>query len=161
MTYYNLIESPIGQLLVTSDGQSLTGLYMENHNGGRSISPEWKRDPSKFLDVERQLSAYFKGDLGKFELDLRMEGTEFQESVWELLKAIPFGETTSYGQLARKLGAPNASRAVGAAVGKNPISIIVPCHRVLGSGGAITGFAGGIGRKRHLLDLESKVLIEV
>ncbi|HVT11301.1 MAG TPA: methylated-DNA--[protein]-cysteine S-methyltransferase [Fimbriimonadaceae bacterium] len=156
MTYYDTFDSPIGTLLATSDGESLTGIYMENHKGGPKIGPGWRREPDRFADIRRQLADYFAGRRQVFDLPLALIGTPFQKQVWDELLAIPFGETTTYGTIARKLGEPNASRAVGAAVGKNPISIVVPCHRVLGSSGAITGFAGGLDRKRRLLDLESK-----
>jgi len=155
MVYYELIPSPIGQLLVTSDGESLTGLYLENHQGGPSISPEWKCDPAKFSAAREQLDGYFAGRRKEFDLPISVTGTKFQKAVWKELLTIPYGGTETYGGLARRLGDPKASRAVGTAVGRNPISIIVPCHRVLGTGGAITGYAGGVDRKRALLDLES------
>jgi methylated-DNA-[protein]-cysteine S-methyltransferase len=156
MTYYDLIESPIGQLLVTGDGVNLTGIYMENHKSGPTIASAWVRDPTRFDPVRQQLEDYFSGRRSSFDLAIVFEGgTEFQRSIWAELSAIPYGGTVSYGDLARKVGAPKASRAVGAAVGKNPISVVVPCHRVVGSGGAITGYAGGLARKRKLLELES------
>jgi len=155
MVYYELIPSPIGQLLLTSDGESLTGLYLENHKGGPSIGPAWKRDPSKFSAARDQFDGYFAGIRRAFDLPISLKGTEFQEAVWKQLLTIRHGETVTYGDLARRLGDAKASRAVGTAVGRNPISIIVPCHRVLGIGGAITGYAGGVEKKRMLLDLES------
>ncbi|HTQ09463.1 MAG TPA: methylated-DNA--[protein]-cysteine S-methyltransferase [Fimbriimonadaceae bacterium] len=156
MVYFELIPSPIGQLLVTANGESLTGLYLENHKGGPAVQPAWRRDPAKFAAAKEQLARYFAGDLESFDLPISLEGTPFQMSVWKLLQEIPYGQTTTYGEIARQLGDPNASRAVGTAVGRNPISIIVPCHRVLGAGGTITGYAGGVERKRALLDLESR-----
>lgn len=159
MIYYDFIPSPIGQLLVTSNGDKLTGLYLENHKGGPSIEPSWVRDAERFASVRDQLADYFDGGLTRFDQDLDLEGTEFQRAVWDLLLEIPYGETVSYGYLAKRLGAPHASRAVGAAVGRNPISIIVPCHRVVGSGGAITGYAGGVERKKALLKLEQAALL--
>jgi methylated-DNA-[protein]-cysteine S-methyltransferase len=155
MTYYDLIESPIGQLLLTSDGNNLTGIYMENHKGGRSIASDWCRDSNRFDAAREQLGDYFSGKRSSFELPVAFEGgTEFQQAIWAELLAIPFGKTVSYGELARKIGAPKSSRAVGTAVGRNPISVVVPCHRVVGAGGAITGYAGGVARKRQLLELE-------
>lgn len=154
MTYYDLIDSPVGQLLITGDGEAVTGIYLENHKGGPAIEESWRRDPSRFTEARDQLAEYFAGTRREFALPLKLDGTAFQKSVWELLKQIPFGETVSYGDLAKTLDAPNASRAVGSAVGRNPVSIVVPCHRVLGSAGAITGYAGGVDRKRILLELE-------
>jgi methylated-DNA-[protein]-cysteine S-methyltransferase len=155
MTVYDMIDSPIGQLLVTADDDGLTGIYMENHKGGPAVASDWRRDPSKFREVSEQLRAYFAGELTEFNVPLNLRGTQFQKAVWTQLQTIPFGHTATYGDLAKTLGAPNASRAVGSAVGRNPVSIVVPCHRVLGAGGAITGYAGGVTRKRTLLELES------
>jgi len=154
MPYFDLIPSPIGQLLLTSDGGGLTGLYLENHKGGPEVRPSWRREPTRFAEVREQLAGYFAGRRRIFDLALALEGTPFQMSVWKLLQEIPYGRTMTYGELARRIGDANASRAVGTAVGRNPVSIIVPCHRVLGVGGAITGYAGGVDKKRALLDLE-------
>ncbi len=154
MIYFDTIPSPIGHLLVTSDGVNLTGLYLENHKGGPSIDRNWSQDSSKFGGVKSQLASYFAGNLKKFDVAIRTGGTEFQRAVWKQLDGIPFGETLTYGEIAKRLGDPHASRAVGTAVGRNPVSIIVPCHRVVGSHGAITGYAGGLERKRFLLDHE-------
>ncbi|HWA82291.1 MAG TPA: methylated-DNA--[protein]-cysteine S-methyltransferase [Fimbriimonadaceae bacterium] len=156
MIYYDTFDSPIGTLLATSDGERVTGIYMENHKGGPIIGPEWRRDPGRFAETRRQIGEYFAGRRRAFDLPLALSGTPFQKQVWDELLAIPYGGTTTYGAIAKKLGDPNASRAVGTAVGRNPISIVVPCHRVLGSSGAITGFAGGVDKKRQLLDLESQ-----
>jgi methylated-DNA-[protein]-cysteine S-methyltransferase len=111
-------------------------------------------DPDAFADVVTQLDAYFAGTLAEFDVDLRLDGTEFQRRVWAALQTIPYGETRSYGQIAAHIGSPAASRAIGLANGRNPISIIVPCHRVIGSSGSLTGYGGGIERKRALLELE-------
>jgi methylated-DNA-[protein]-cysteine S-methyltransferase len=154
MTYYDIFDSPVGLLLVTGDGANVTGLYLEDHKGGPAVADDWKRDADRFVAVREQLRDYFAGKLQSFDLPLKMRGTGFQEAVWAELKAIPLGKTVTYGDLAGKLGRPKASRAVGAAVGRNPVSIIVPCHRVLGSGGSMTGYAGGVERKRKLLALE-------
>src|SRR4051812_3272697 len=116
MIYYDIIASPIGQLLVTSDGESLTGLYLENHKGGPSVAPDWRRDPSRFESARKELDAYFERGLTRFGQPLSLKGTEFQRAVWDLLAKIPYGETVTYGDLAKRLGLPNASRAVGAAV---------------------------------------------
>lgn len=162
MTVYTLHPSPIGDLLLVGDpepdgtgaGVVLRGLYMEEHRHGPAVDPAWVRDDAAFADVERQLDEYFRAGRRTFDLDLAPRGTAFQQAVWNQLRLIPPGETTTYGELARRVSKPAASRAVGAAVGRNPISIIVPCHRVVGSSGALTGFAGGLERKRTLLALE-------
>jgi methylated-DNA-[protein]-cysteine S-methyltransferase len=148
--YYLHIPSPIGELLLTSNGTALTGLYMEPHEVGDG----WKRDDGVLQLAAEQLRAYFAGDLRDFDLPLSLSGTEFQRRVWTALRGIPYGETISYGELARRIGRPSASRAVGAANGCNPISIIVPCHRVIGADGTLTGYGGGLDRKRWLLGHE-------
>ncbi|HEV3164297.1 MAG TPA: methylated-DNA--[protein]-cysteine S-methyltransferase [Isosphaeraceae bacterium] len=154
---YTIVESPVGDLRLTSDGLGLTSLYMESQKGKLEPEPHWRRDDAAFERVRRQLRAYFAGDLQDFDLPLSLRGTEFQKRVWEALCAIPFGETISYAELARRIEAPRAVRAVGAAVGRNRIGIIVPCHRVIGSGGALTGYAAGLDRKRWLLSHEQAV----
>jgi methylated-DNA-[protein]-cysteine S-methyltransferase len=145
MDLYSQVDSPIGPLLVTGDGDAVTGLYMDREpEGGR-------RDDAAFAHARAQLGAYFAGELARFEIPLAARGTEFQRRVWHALGEIPYGETTTYGELAAAIGRPDACRAVGLANGRNPISIVVPCHRVIGSGGALTGYGGGIERKRWLL----------
>lgn len=156
--HYDLLESPLGRFLITSNGESITGLYLENHKGGPAPQVGWHRDHSQFSETRRQLDAYFSGELVAFELPLAPEGTPFQLRVWEELQRIPYGSTISYGELARNIGNPNASRAVGAANGRNPISIIIPCHRVIGSNANLTGYAGGIERKKMLLEMETATL---
>ncbi|MER6390731.1 methylated-DNA--[protein]-cysteine S-methyltransferase [Streptomyces sp. NPDC059382] len=155
---HTVVASPYGPLtLVATDGV-LSGLYMvgQRHRPaeesfGERVAPT----EAPFPEVVRQLTAYFAGELSEFTLPLRMEGTDFQRSVWEQLVRIPYGETWSYGQLADKLGKPGASRAVGLANGRNPIGIIVPCHRVIGASGGMTGYGGGVERKVKLLAFES------
>jgi methylated-DNA-[protein]-cysteine S-methyltransferase len=149
--YYSRIDSPIGELLLTGDGHALTGLFMENQRHGEGPSADWQRDDALFTEAREQLAAYFAGQRQTFDLDLAPTGTDFQCRVWQALRDIPFGKTESYGVLARRIGAPKASRAVGLANGRNPISIIVPCHRVIGADGSLTGYGGGIERKRWLL----------
>ena len=117
---------------------------------------DWIEDPAGFGDVIAQLEAYFAGELTEFDIVLDLEGTEFQKRVWAELLTIPYGQTRSYGEMARNLGKPGASRAVGLANGRNPVSIIVPCHRVIGADGSLTGYGGGLDRKTHLLDLEQR-----
>ena len=154
---YTTMDSPIGELLLLGDDAGLRGLLMERREGGHAIDAAWRRDNEAFGPVREQLDAYFAGDLRDFDLRLAPEGTPFQQSVWAALREIPFGETTSYGALAAGLGHPGAARAVGLANGRNPIAVIVPCHRVIGASGALTGFGGGLERKRTLLDHEAAV----
>ncbi|MCJ1681348.1 methylated-DNA--[protein]-cysteine S-methyltransferase [Streptomyces sp. APSN-46.1] len=156
---HTIVESPYGPLtLVASDGV-LSGLYMtgQRHRPAEeSFGDRVAATEEPFPEVVRQLTAYFAGELTEFTVPVRLEGTAFQRSVWEQLVRIPYGETWSYGELAAKLGKPNASRAVGLANGKNPVGIIVPCHRVIGASGGMTGYGGGIDRKVRLLTFESE-----
>jgi methylated-DNA-[protein]-cysteine S-methyltransferase len=157
-TYYTTMQSPIDDLLLVSDGEALTGLYMERHRHGEAVEAAWKRDSGPFREAVRQLQAYFEGDLRQFDLPLAPRGTDFQRVVWEALRALRFGERISYGELARRIGRPSASRAVGLANGRNPISIIVPCHRVIGASGSLTGYGGGLPRKQWLLEHEASLV---
>jgi methylated-DNA-[protein]-cysteine S-methyltransferase len=157
MTYsYKTIGSPVGQLKLVASDKGLAAILWENDDPGRvRLSPlVGKPDNPILLETERQLGAYFAGQLKTFTVPLDFKGTAFQRRVWEALLTIPFGETRSYGEIARQIGKPTASRAVGAANGKNPISIIAPCHRVIGSTGKLTGFAGGLAAKERLLGIE-------
>jgi len=156
--YYTTFESPVGPLVLAGESSALRRVSFEN--GKRSTPPraDWKLDKEPFAEVIRQLQAYFRGELKEFDLPLAMEGTEFQLRVWNALRAIPYGETVSYAQLAERIGNPKAVRAVGSANGSNPIPIIVPCHRVIGSDGSLTGFGGGLSTKKMLLELENKQL---
>jgi methylated-DNA-[protein]-cysteine S-methyltransferase len=149
---YSTLTTPIGELMLTADDDgALTGVNLPN----RHPDPAgWVRDDELLADARRQLSEYFAGERTTFDLPLRPAGAPFQLRVWEALLRIPYGETASYGEIARGLGHPTASRAVGAANGRNPIAIVVPCHRVIGSNGSLTGYAGGLECKRALLDLE-------
>ncbi len=152
-----LENTPLGTLLLLSRDGRLCGLYMGKHvNEGTGKFVIGTRDDAALAHVSKQLLAYFAGELKTFDLDFFGQGTEFQQRVWAALCEIPYGETLSYGELARKLGNPKASRAVGLANGRNPISIIVPCHRVIGANGALTGYGGGIENKRWLLDHEAR-----
>lgn len=155
---YTRIPSPVGELLLLGDGESLHGLYMLEAPRPMSISAAWRRDPRPFAEVERQLSEYFAGAREVFDLPLQMAGTPFQRQVWAALQQIGYGQTASYGEIAAAVGAPGAARAVGIANGRNPISIVVPCHRVIGANGTLTGYGGGLPRKRYLLDLEHAAL---
>lgn len=154
---YKMIDSPVGRLKLVARGSALAAILWENDDPARVRLGPMSEDANNpvLREVERQLGEYFAGKRTRFEVPLDFQGTEFQKKVWDALLAIPFGETRSYGQLAQQLGNPNASRAVGAANGKNPISIIAPCHRVIGSTGALTGFAGGMEAKAILLALEA------
>ncbi|CAM5293440.1 methylated-DNA--[protein]-cysteine S-methyltransferase [Streptomyces avidinii] len=153
-----VVESPYGPLtLVATDGV-LSGLYMtgQRHRpADESFGERVAAEEAPFPEVVRQLAAYFAGELTAFDLPLRLEGTDFQRSVWDQLVRIPYGDTWSYGELAARLGKPNASRAVGLANGKNPVGIIVPCHRVIGASGGMTGYGGGVDRKVRLLAFEA------
>ncbi|MCU1352278.1 MAG: cysteine methyltransferase [Acidimicrobiales bacterium] len=154
--HYAVVDSPIDPLLLTAEDGRLTGLFMAVHRGGPQLDPAWQRDEAALAPVVEQLHEYFAGERTTFDIPLAPRGTPFQLQVWEALREIPYGTTTSYGELARRIGADKASRAVGLANGRNPISIVVPCHRVIGADGSLTGYGGGLERKRHLLDLESR-----
>ncbi|MEO8158385.1 MAG: methylated-DNA--[protein]-cysteine S-methyltransferase [Betaproteobacteria bacterium] len=156
-TFYTTFDSPVGALLLMSDGKSLTGLHTDNDKHRPAIRPDWTRDDGKipFAQAIAQLRAYFDGKLTEFDLPLAPQGTDFQMAVWRELCNIPFGMTISYAELARRIGRPTASRAVGHSNARNPISIIVPCHRVIGADNSLTGYAGGLERKRALLALEA------
>jgi len=148
---YAYLDSPVGRLLLAGDDQALTLISFPS--GSRTRRPEagWHRDEAPFGEVMAQLRSYFAGELTRFELPLRFIGTDFQRRVWIALRDVPYGQTTSYGALARRIGRPKASRAVGAANGANPLPIVVPCHRVIGAGGDLRGFGGGLPVKQYLL----------
>jgi methylated-DNA-[protein]-cysteine S-methyltransferase len=152
---HTIIDSPYGSLTLVADDGVLCGLYMTDQRHRPPEEDFGARDDRRFGAAEEQLTAYFAGELKEFTLELRLHGTPFQRKVWAGLRAIPYGETRTYGELAEALGSPGASRAVGLANGRNPIGIIVPCHRVIGAGGGLTGYGGGLHRKRRLLDFES------
>ncbi|KIF06118.1 cysteine methyltransferase [Streptomyces sp. RSD-27] len=156
-TFHTVVDSPYGPLtLVATDGV-LRGLYMSGQRhrpAEESFGERVAQEEEPFPEVVRQLAAYFAGELTEFTVPVRLEGTAFQRSVWEQLVRIPYGQTWSYGRLAAELGKPGASRAVGLANGKNPVGIIVPCHRVIGASGSMTGYGGGIERKVRLLEFE-------
>jgi methylated-DNA-[protein]-cysteine S-methyltransferase len=146
--------SPVGLLTLTARDGVLSGLYMDDQQHAPSPSPSWERDDAAFVDVAEQLHAYFAGTRSDFEVPFVLHGTDFQREVWRALCEIPHGETISYGELAARVGKPSASRAVGLANGRNPLAIIVPCHRVIGANGALTGYGGGLTRKAWLLQHE-------
>lgn len=153
---YEFLQTPIGTLLLAGDDTGLHYVEFPGDSQGRRIEPHWRRDRTHLGEAIAQLEAYFAGELTAFDLPLTAHGTEFRRGVWNRLTEIPYGTTISYGELARRIGQPTASRAVGAANGANPIPIIVPCHRVIGSSGALTGFAGGLPIKQWLLAHERR-----
>jgi methylated-DNA-[protein]-cysteine S-methyltransferase len=150
-TTFTRMASPIGTLLLVGRDGGLAGLYVDEHEKAPGVDPAWVEDARPFVEVQRQLEEYFAGDRRTFDLELRPVGTPFQRSVWRALEEIPWGETCSYGDIARRVGRPTAFRAVGLANGRNPLSIVIPCHRVIGSGGAMTGYGWGLERKTWLL----------
>ena len=152
---HSVLATTLGELTLFREGNSLTGLYFFPRHWPR---PDWAaagaRSDEGFDEAAVQLGKYLAGDRTAFDLPLKVRGCEFDRRVWDLVAEVPYGETTTYGELARRLGAGTEPRAVGASVGRNPLCIIIPCHRVLGSTGRLTGYAGGLGRKRALLDIE-------
>ncbi|MFC0219561.1 methylated-DNA--[protein]-cysteine S-methyltransferase [Pseudochelatococcus lubricantis] len=153
---YTFLESPIGNLLLVGDGERLSRIGFPRGKGSFAPEASWRRDDTAFMDARAQLRAYFGRELHAFDLQLAPVGTPFQKQVWQALTRIPWGTTASYGEVARGIGRPAASRAVGAANGANPLPIVVPCHRVIGASGALTGFGGGIDTKKWLLALETE-----
>ena len=155
---YAVVPSPIGPLTLVCADEALTGLHMETERHRPPVESFGERDESEALLVEaaRQLTAYFAGSLIDFDLPIQLAGTPFQRRVWTALAGVPYGETVSYGELAGQIGQPTAARAVGLANGRNPIAIVVPCHRVVGATGSLVGYGGGLDRKRYLLALEQQ-----
>jgi methylated-DNA-[protein]-cysteine S-methyltransferase len=153
---FKTVDSPVGKLKLVASDQGLAAVLWENDRVGRVRLGDLAEDEAHpiLVETERQLKEYFAGKRKQFSVGLDIRGTSFQRNVWEALLAIPFGQTRSYGELAKQIGSPQAARAVGAATGRNPISIIVPCHRLLGATGKLTGFAGGLETKTKLLRLE-------
>lgn len=154
MRSHAVVESPIGALTLVEEDGALVGLYMDQQRHLPDPTTHGERADDILPAVREQLTAYWTGDLREFDLPLRLDGTPFRQRVWEALRTIPYGETWSYGKLAAEIGQPAASRAVGLANGRNPIGIVVPCHRVVGANGSLTGYGGGLDRKRWLLDHE-------
>ncbi len=156
MRYYTRYDSPLDSLLLVANDEALTGVYFADGRSQSIIGGDWKEQPAHpvLQSAKRQLDEYFAGRRKTFDLPLAPNGTLFQHRVWQALRAIPYGETQSYADIARRIGNPKAVRAVGAANGANPLSIVVPCHRVIGADGSLTGYGGGLPRKRKLLALE-------
>jgi methylated-DNA-[protein]-cysteine S-methyltransferase len=156
MHSYDSYASPQGPILLVADDKGLAGVYFEKQKHFAGRGKDWRHDPQNpvLAQAKRELEEYFAGKRRRFDVALSPAGTAFQKSVWKAISTIGFGETISYGELARRAGVPGSARAAGAATGRNPIGIIVPCHRVVGADGSLTGYAGGLGRKKALLALE-------
>lgn len=154
-TYFTDFLSPIGPLQLRGTQGVLTAVFMKDHRHQPALPPDAVNDRAPFREAQRELGEYFAGGRRKFSLAFKTMGTPFQERVWEALCSVPYGETISYGELARRIGHPRAVRAVGMATGRNAVSIVVPCHRVIGATGSLTGYGGGLERKRFLLALEA------
>lgn len=153
--WFDTFDSPIGPLTAAADAAGLRWLLFPQ-NRHEPLREHWRRDPAPFAELRRQLAAYFAGERRDFDLALAPQGTPFQQAVWAALRAIPYGETRSYRDQALAIGNPKGVRAVGLANGRNPLPIVIPCHRVIGANGSMTGFGGGIEIKRFLLDLEAR-----
>jgi methylated-DNA-[protein]-cysteine S-methyltransferase len=153
---YDYFDSPVGRLLLAAEDGGLRYIGFELGRHPVWVAEDWRHEAAAFASAREQLSAYFAGELTQFDLPLAPQGSEFQLGVWEQLRRIPYGATISYGELAQRIGDPSASRAVGAANGRNPLPIVVPCHRVIGADGSLTGFGGGIATKKFLLEHEQK-----
>src|SRR5258706_337773 len=159
MQYYDYYESPHGRMLLVASGEGLSGVYFDRQKYLPRVESDWRRDAghAPLRQAKRELSEYFGGERKRFETALAPEGTPFQRAVWKAISAVGFGKTITYSELALRAGFPGSARAAGAATGRNPIGIIVPCHRMVGSNGSLTGYAGGLDRKRALLALESGI----
>lgn len=157
MKRYDYYDSPCGRMLLVADGEALCGAYFIGQKHFRNVDVDWRHAPraAPLVQAKRELSEYFGGERRIFDIPLAPEGTPFQRSVWRAIATVPFGETISYAELARRAGHPSSARAAGAATGRNPIGVIVPCHRIVGTDGSLTGYAGGLATKRHLLTLEA------
>ncbi len=160
MHYYDFYQSPHGQMLLVASDAGLGGVYFDGQKYFPQTAAEWQQDVRHALlsQAKRELAEYFAGERRCFEVDLAPEGTPFQRSVWQAISTVDCGETITYAELARRAGCPGSARAAGAATGRNPLSVIVPCHRIVGSNGSLTGYAGGLDRKRALLAMESVAL---
>src|SRR5260221_1501988 len=159
MQYYDYYESPHGRMLLVASGEGLSGVYFDRQKYLPRVESDWRRDArhAPLRQAKRELAEYFGGERKRFETALAPEGTPFQQAVWKAISAVGFGKTITHGELARRPGVPGSARGAGAATGRNPIGIIVPCHRIVGSNGGLSGYAGGPRRKRALLALESGI----
>ncbi len=158
-TCYAVMDSPVGRLLLCAEGDVLTCIEFQRGRRGKREDPPGAARRKPLCEAIRQLEEYFRGDLQEFDLDMEAAGTEFQRRTWKALQAIPYGQTISYAELARRMGNPKAVRAVGTANGSNPLPIVIPCHRVIGSNGKLTGYGGGLDIKQQLLKLEGARLV--
>ena len=158
MLYYDYYRSPRGRILLVANDKALTGVYFTGQKYEPCVEEEWRREGEHppLRQARRELAEYFSGARTRFTVKLAPQGTPFQRAVWNAIAGVGFGRTIAYGELARRAGRPGSARAAGAATGRNPISIIVPCHRIVGSNGALTGYAGGLAKKRALLALERR-----
>jgi methylated-DNA-[protein]-cysteine S-methyltransferase len=159
MFYYDYYQSPRGRILLVADDQALTGVYFSGQKYHPPIDKKWQRadNHEPLRQTKRELSEYFNGKRTRFTVKLAPQGTPFQRAVWKAIAGVRFGQTIAYGELAERAGYPGSARAAGAATGRNPIGIIVPCHRIVGSNGSLTGYAGGLAKKRALLALEGRI----
>ncbi len=153
-TIFTIIPSPLGDILLARNEKGLSHISFQEGTSAIEVTAVWQQDNSAFPDATAQLNAYFAGELREFDLPLAPDGTLFQQTVWGALQTIPYGKTSTYGELAAEIGMPTASRAVGAANGRNPLAIVIPCHRVIGANGKLTGYRGGLKLKEALLSLE-------
>jgi methylated-DNA-[protein]-cysteine S-methyltransferase len=158
MHYYDYYDSPHGRMLLVASDSAVTAVYFVGQKYAATPQKDWKRDGAvtPLRQARRELDEYFAGKRRRFDVSLEPEGTPFQRAVWKAIAAVRFGETITYGELAKRAGRPGSARAAGAATGRNPIGIIVPCHRIVGSDGSLTGYAGGLKKKRALLELEGR-----
>jgi methylated-DNA-[protein]-cysteine S-methyltransferase len=156
-TYYTQLDSPVGTLLLTLENEHLTNICMFNQKRTITVQTDWVESGRHFRTIARQLEEYFRGKRRAFEIPMSPQGTDFQMSVWQELLKIPYGETATYGDIAKRIGNPKAVRAVGLANGRNPLPIVIPCHRVIGANGQLTGFGGGLENKALLLKIEESV----
>ncbi len=157
MRYYDFYESPHGEMLLVADGEGLSGVYFGGQKYYPQVAPQWRRDAqhAPLRQAKHELAEYFGGERKRFEVALAPAGTPFQRAVWKAISSVGFGQTITYGELANRAGCPGSARAAGAATGRNPIGVIVPCHRIVGADGSLTGYAGGLAIKRVLLALEA------
>jgi methylated-DNA-[protein]-cysteine S-methyltransferase len=157
MKRYDYYDSPCGRMLLVADGDALCGAYFVGQKHFKQIDGDWRHEPqaAALVQARRELDEYFRGQRKRFEVPLAAEGTPFQRAVWQAIAGVGFGQTISYAELARRAGRPGSARAAGAATGRNPIGVIVPCHRIVGADGSLTGYAGGMDKKRALLALET------
>ena len=158
MRYYDYLETPHGRMLLVSSGKGLCGVHFVGQKHYPKLDGTWKRDPRALQQAKRELQEYFAGERKRFDVPLAAEGTPFQRAVWREIAKVACGETITYAELARRAGYPGSARAAGSATGRNPLGVIVPCHRIVGADGSLTGYAGGLSRKKALLALEGAAI---